>query len=193
MSTHYTPIEVRGREPVEIVELPGRLDPAESLEFTYYVKTDGDLVKVTGKIAEEETTGRWIGRGTPTGLFHAARAEAVRIERYDRGDGVVTIRAPLANLDPPHQSDWLLLVRDLVAQGKTVVSVLHEVSFALQADDVAIIAAGRLRHHGSTQDTHTHRALEQVFDDRIAIHPVEGQWLALPVCCPAALRRSNDL
>jgi ribulose 1,5-bisphosphate carboxylase large subunit-like protein len=100
MPHDYTPPEVRGRKPVDLIELPARIDPAEALEFTYYVKTDGDLVKVTQKIAEEETTGRWIGRNPPTPLFHAARAEAVRIERYDRGDGVVTIRAPLANLDP---------------------------------------------------------------------------------------------
>lgn len=100
MPDDYVPVEVRGRKPVDIIELPARLDPAEALEFTYYVKTEGDLEKVTRKIAEEETTGRWIGRGQPTSLFHAARAEAVRIEKYDRSDGVVTIRAPLANLDP---------------------------------------------------------------------------------------------
>jgi ribulose-bisphosphate carboxylase large chain len=100
MPHHYTPPEVRDRQPIDVIELPGRLDPSEALEFTYYVKTDGDLVRVTQKIAEEETTGRWIGRETPTPLFHEARAEAVRIDRYDRSDGVVTIRAPLANLDP---------------------------------------------------------------------------------------------
>ena len=106
-----------------------------------------------------------------------ARAMAVQAQ-------VLLMDEPLANLDPPHQADWVRIARGLVAQGKTVVSVLHEVSFALQADDVAIVAAGRLRHHGSTQDTHTHRAREQVFDDRIAIHPVEGQWLALPRLLP---------
>ncbi|NBY26195.1 MAG: ABC transporter ATP-binding protein, partial [Betaproteobacteria bacterium] len=26
-----------------------------------------------------------------------------------------------------------------------------------------------------------HRALEQVFDHRIAIHALQGQWVALPV------------
>jgi len=106
-----------------------------------------------------------------------ARALAVQAQ-------VLLMDEPLANLDPPHQADWLLLVRELVAQGKTVVSVLHEVSFALQADDVAIIAAGRLRHHGAAQDAATHRALEHVFDDRIAIHAVEGQWLAMPRLLP---------
>ncbi|AOG22554.1 ABC transporter ATP-binding protein [Acidovorax sp. RAC01] len=106
-----------------------------------------------------------------------ARALAVQAQ-------VLLMDEPLANLDPPHQADWLLLVRELVAQGKTVVSVLHEVSFALQADDVAIIAAGRLRHHGAAQDAATHRALEHVFDDRIAIHAVEGHWLAMPRLLP---------
>ena len=100
MTEAYEPIEIRGRKPVDVVEMSPSIAPGEALEFTYYVKTDGDLVQVTKKIAEEETTGRWIGRDQPTVLFHRARAEAVRIERYDGGDGVVTIRAPLANLDP---------------------------------------------------------------------------------------------
>jgi iron complex transport system ATP-binding protein len=41
---------------------------------------------------------------------------------------VLLMDEPLANLDPPHQADWLALVRALVAAGKTVVSVLHEIS-----------------------------------------------------------------
>ncbi len=32
----------------------------------------------------------------------------------------------------------------------------------------------------SCGDTLTHRALEQVFDRRIAVHQLVGQWLALP-------------
>jgi iron complex transport system ATP-binding protein len=102
-----------------------------------------------------------------------ARALAVQAQ-------VLLMDEPLANLDPPHQADWLLLVRALVAQGRTVISVLHELSLALQADDVVVLAEGRLRHHGAATDTSTHRALEAVFDQRIAIHHLAGQWLALP-------------
>ena len=102
-----------------------------------------------------------------------ARALAVQAQ-------VLLMDEPLANLDPPHQADWLHSVRALVAQGRTVVSVLHEISLALQADDVVIVAGGRLLHHGRAEDGATHRALEAVFDQRIAIHPVAGQWLALP-------------
>jgi len=101
-----------------------------------------------------------------------ARALAVQAD-------VLLMDEPLANLDPPHQSDWLRVVRQLLAQGRTVVSVLHEVSFALHADEMLIIAQGRVMHHGTCGDAATHRQLEQVFDQRIRIVPVAGQWVAL--------------
>ena len=115
-----------------------------------------------------------------------ARALAVQAQ-------VLLMDEPLANLDPPHQADWLLLVRALVAEGKTVVSVLHEVSMALQADHVAVLARGRIVHHGAAADPDTHRAVERVFDHRIAIHSVAGQWMALPRLHPTAAPPSPDL
>ena len=93
---------------------------------------------------------------------------------------VLLMDEPLANLDPPHQTDWILLVRALVGQGHTVVSVLHEVSVALQSDDLVVMAQGSVCHQGGCADPATHRALEAVFSNRIAVHTVNGQWLALP-------------
>jgi ABC-type hemin transport system ATPase subunit len=87
---------------------------------------------------------------------------------------------PLANLDPPHQADWLDVVRALVAEGKTVVSVLHEITMSLQADTLVVMAAGRVTHQGDCADPATHRAVENVFDGRIAVHALQGQWVALP-------------
>ena len=86
---------------------------------------------------------------------------------------------PLAHLDPPHQADWLTTVRARVAAGSTVVSVLHELNMALQADELLIVKAGRLLHHGACHAPETHRALENAFDGRIGVHPVQGQWIAL--------------
>ena len=103
-----------------------------------------------------------------------ARALAVQAQ-------VLLMDEPLANLDPPHQADWLALVRGLVAQGKTVVSVLHELSVALQADDLLVMADGLVRHHGSCDDPATHQALAEVFGHRISIHALQGRWVALPV------------
>ena len=81
---------------------------------------------------------------------------------------------------PPHQVDWLEQVQCLLAQGTTVVSVLHEIGMALHADDMVVMQAGHIVHHGACADETTQRAIEKVFDQRIAIHPLAGQWVALP-------------
>lgn len=102
-----------------------------------------------------------------------ARALAVQAQ-------VLLMDEPLANLDPPHQSDWLAVVQALVGQGTTVVSVLHEIGMALHADRVVVMAKGQVTYHGASADPATHQALVDVFDQRIAIHSIEGQWVTLP-------------
>lgn len=93
---------------------------------------------------------------------------------------VLLMDEPLAHLDPPHQADWIAIVRDLVAAGKTVISVLHELSVALQADDLLIVREGSVRHHGPCADPLTQAALQAAFDHRIAIHALGEGWVALP-------------
>ncbi|OLP06268.1 ABC transporter family protein [Rhodoferax antarcticus ANT.BR] len=102
-----------------------------------------------------------------------ARALAVQAQ-------VLLMDEPLANLDPPHQADWLGVVRCLLETNTTVVSVLHEISMALHADEMLIMADGRITHQGGCADPATHQALESVFDHRIRVYPIEDQWVALP-------------
>ena len=127
------------------------------------------------------TTQAWDWRERPLSQLSGGERQRVLLARALAVQAqVLLMDEPLANLDPPHQADWLRLVRALVARGHTVVSVLHEISLALHADDMLIIDRGQLRPQGAAGDQATHRALERVFDDRIAIHHVAGQWLALP-------------
>ena len=93
---------------------------------------------------------------------------------------VLLMDEPLAHLDPPHQADWLHTVRALVAGGSSVVSVLHELNMALQADDIVIVQAGRVSHHGPAAHPETHHALQRAFDGRVAIRQVGRDWVALP-------------
>jgi iron complex transport system ATP-binding protein len=126
-------------------------------------------------------TQAWDWRHRLVGQLSAGERQRVLLARALAVEAqVLLMDEPLANLDPPHQADWLLLVRALVAEGKTVVSVLHELSLALQADDMLVMQQGRVVHQGGCHDAATHSALEQVFECRIAIFQLAGQWLAVP-------------
>ncbi|MCU0761843.1 MAG: ABC transporter ATP-binding protein [Hydrogenophaga sp.] len=127
-------------------------------------------------------TQAWDWRERPLGALSGGERQRVLLARLLAVQAdVLLMDEPLANLDPPHQADWLALVRELVALGKTVVSVLHEIGMALHADEMMVMADGRVIHHGACHDATTHRAVEQVFDQRIAIHPLGRQWVALPI------------
>lgn len=128
-----------------------------------------------------QATQAWEWRGRALGQLSGGERQRVLLARALAVEAQVFLMdEPLANLDPPHQADWLRMARELVSAGKTVVSVLHEVSFALQADELVVMASGRVTHQGACDAAATHRALEQVFDHRIAVHQLAGQWLAVP-------------
>lgn len=126
-------------------------------------------------------THAWDWRGRSLGQLSGGERQRVLLARAIAVQAdVLLMDEPLANLDPPHQADWLAMVRSLVGEGRTVVSVLHEISGALHADNLVVMAAGRVVHHGACGDPATHRAVENVFGGRLAIHEVAGQWAALP-------------
>ena len=127
------------------------------------------------------TTQAWEWRHRPLAQLSGGERQRVLLARVLAVQAqVVLMDEPLANLDPPHQSEWLDTVQGMVAQGHTVVSVLHELGIALQSEHMVIMQAGRVLHQGPTQDAATHAALQAVFDHRIRICYVEGMWMALP-------------
>lgn len=128
-----------------------------------------------------EATHAWAWRDRPLGALSGGERQRVLLARALAVQAsVLLMDEPLANLDPPHQADWLRLMQRCVDEGGTVVSVLHEVSMALHAHDVVVMAQGRVLHHGAAHDATTHRAIEAVFDHRLNIRPLDGQWVALP-------------
>ena len=128
-----------------------------------------------------KATQAWEWRERNLGELSGGERQRVLLARAMAGNApVMLMDEPLANLDPPHQVDWLEQVQCLKAQGTTVVSVLHEIGMALHADDVVVMDQGRVVHHGSCDDLATHAAIESVFERRIRILPVDGQWVVLP-------------
>ena len=106
-----------------------------------------------------------------------ARALAVQAQVY-------LMDEPLAGVDVPHQADWLEWVRCLTETGAAVVSVLHELNLALQADRVWVMSEGRWVHSGLPNDKETHQALSAVFQNRLQWREWQEEgvtrWVALP-------------
>ncbi|MEO5738233.1 MAG: ABC transporter ATP-binding protein [Variovorax sp.] len=123
----------------------------------------------------------WEWRARPLGQLSGGERQRVLLARALAVEAqVLLMDEPLANLDAPHQADWLLSVRALVEAGRTVVSVLHELGMALQADELLVLKGGRIAHQGPSTDPASHAALRTVFDQRIELHHVAGQWVVLP-------------
>lgn len=93
---------------------------------------------------------------------------------------VLLLDEPVAHLDAPHQRLLAQVLRREVGLGRSVVSVLHELPLALQADELSVMRDGRVVMQGSRDDPAVHRALEQVFDHAVSITRVEARWVVVP-------------
>ncbi|HEY0953416.1 MAG TPA: ABC transporter ATP-binding protein [Roseateles sp.] len=132
--------------------------------------------------AAMQATQSWDWRERRLGSLSGGERQRVLLARALAQQAPLTLMdEPLAHLDPPHQADWMALVRDRVQGGHTIVSVLHELHLALQADHLVLMADGRIVHTGSPADPATHDALKRVFGPRLHIAQIEGRWVALPL------------
>ena len=98
---------------------------------------------------------------------HLARALAT-------GASILLLDEPTAHLDPPHQWALARLFRELAAT-HTVVTVLHDLNLALQADRVVAMGQGRLHAHAAHHDPALHRMLEDLFAPALSIQPLPDE------------------
>jgi iron complex transport system ATP-binding protein len=128
-----------------------------------------------------KATQAWDWRERTLGELSGGERQRVLLARAMAGNApTMLMDEPLSNLDPPHQVDWLEQVQCLLAQGTTLVSVLHEIGMALHADDIVVMREGQVVHHGASSHAATHAAIEAVFGQRIRILQLDEQWVVLP-------------
>ncbi|RJE78497.1 ATP-binding cassette domain-containing protein [Paracoccus sp. JM45] len=85
---------------------------------------------------------------------------------------IVLLDEPTTFLDINHQVELLRLARDLVATGKTVVAVLHDLNQAFRyADHIVMLRNGGLSGCGSPDKMATTPMLREVFSIDACIHP----------------------
>jgi iron complex transport system ATP-binding protein len=93
---------------------------------------------------------------------------------------VLLLDEPTTHLDPPHQVAVVRLMKRLAAAGTTVVSVLHDLPLALQADRLVVLDQGKVCAEGSPHATEVQASLVQVFGGALSIEQVGGRWTAIP-------------
>ncbi len=96
------------------------------------------------------------------------------------GAPVLLLDEPTTHLDPPHQVAVVRLLKRLAAEGTTVVSVLHDLPLALQADRLVVLQDGRVRAEGSPRSTEVQGSLVTVFGGALSIERVGGRLTAVP-------------
>lgn len=117
----------------------------------------------------------------PLGCLSGGERQRVHLARVLAGQApILLLDEPLAHLDAPHQRAVAELIRDAVRRGCGVLSVLHELPFALAADRVAVMDQGRLLAFGPASELAVREALLQVFDHAIVLAEVDGGWTAWP-------------
>lgn len=94
---------------------------------------------------------------------------------------VVLLDEPTTYLDISHQVELLDLMRELAAEGKTVITVLHDINQACRyADHLAVMQGGMLMAAGAPGEVINAELVRQVFDVQVQVmqEPVAGT----PMC-----------
>lgn len=140
---------------------------------------------------DEEIVQEAMGAADVTGLAHR------RVEQLSGGQRqrvwlamALAQETPLLLLDEPttyldiaHQLEVLDLARRLVADGRTVVTVLHDLHLAFRyADHLVVMSAGNIVATGRPGNIVTAELIEAVYDVRcrILLDPVSGTPLVIP-------------
>ncbi|WP_435553174.1 heme ABC transporter ATP-binding protein, partial [Natrinema sp. CGMCC1.2065] len=85
---------------------------------------------------------------------------------------VMLLDEPTASLDINHQVETLELVRELVAEGRTVVAAIHDLELAARyCDRLVLLADGRVAADGPPSSVLTREALADSFDANAVVTP----------------------
>jgi len=93
---------------------------------------------------------------------------------------ILLLDEPTTHLDPPHQVALVRLLQRQAQRGRTVISVLHDLSLALLADRLVVMAHGRICAEGGRDDATLHAAFVDVFGGAIRIERIGDRWVTVP-------------
>ncbi|MBE1162423.1 heme ABC transporter ATP-binding protein [Dyella sp. 7MK23] len=105
-----------------------------------------------------------------------------QVWEQDEGPAWLLLDEPEAGLDIAHQHDMLRQMRALSRRGYGVIVVLHDLNLAARyADEVALLAQGRLLRAGTPEYALDPQALSKIYALGLErIDAGQGRWMLLP-------------
>ncbi len=185
---------IRDIEPLELARLRAVLTQDNAVSFPFLV---GQVVQMgrspwlrTGQREQDaEAISQALERADVTHLLgrrftqlsggERARVSLARVLAQDTP--IVLLDEPTAALDLRHQEDVLRIARQLAAEGRTVVVVLHDLSLAgAYADRVALLENGRMRALGAPAEVLTEELVSEVYGLAVEVLVRDGRPLVIP-------------
>lgn len=115
-----------------------------------------------------------FARRSLTALSGGERQKAYLAMLLAQDTPVILMDEPTAALDICHKFEVLSIAKDLAAEGRTVIMVLHELDLALQyAHRIAVMDQGRIVSFGTPEETVHSGILDRTF--RIRVFPQETE------------------
>ena len=133
-----------------------------------------------------ETVGMWAQRQRPPHLLSAGQKQRVAIAgALAVNPRLLVLDEATAMLDPAGRAAVLAIVRQLQAQGTTIIAITHEMDEAAQADRVVVLDAGRLAMDGPPRQVFARVAELRALS--LDVPPIAdlALRLGLPVCLSA--------
>lgn len=171
--------EAEGDIAVRDVVRLGRL-PRQGL---FGAPDDADEAAVDAAMAETECDGL-AGRRLSQ-LSGGERQRVLLARALAVGAAVLLLDEPTTHLDAPHQLALLRSLRRRAEAGAAVAAVMHDLTLALAADRVLVLAEGRTQAIGRSDDPALHATLVRVFGGTLRIEALEAGGRRRHVALPA--------
>jgi iron complex transport system ATP-binding protein len=145
---------------------------------------EGDLDLQAAERAMARTQTSHLARRAITQLSGGERQRVIVARALAQEPRFLLLDEPGAFLDIRHEVEMYDLLRELQAEGITILTVLHDLNLAaLYCDRVALLDAGRLAQVGPPEEVLTYATLTRVYGTEIYVHKndITGGLNVLPL------------
>ncbi|HCQ82494.1 MAG TPA: hypothetical protein DIT66_06680 [Rhodobiaceae bacterium] len=155
-------------------------------------ETHGDAVRASGvkadKIGEVVTNALavceadYLADRVMTELSGGEQARVFLARLLATQADILLLDEPVKMLDPAHQLKTMSLLRQLAAEGRSVVVVMHDLNLALRyCDQVMLMRDGVMRAQGAPRDVFTTDGLQRIFGLDVSLVAHQGHHLVHPL------------